>query len=431
MKYSLGIDLGTSYFKFGLYDPQFRLAGLGRVAVEKDTGGKGIYEVPVKRFTEFIKTGIAQACSQAGITAAEITSIGYSSQANSFVMLDSDMNPLSPIILWTDSRTEVLDERVAELWSRDDFLETTAIGIDPPVQICVNKLMWIRKTRPELWAKVRCVMTISDYLTYLFTGNKCGDLGSASLLALTDCENRRYWQTAFDILGLDPGLFVERYPVSYYAGETSDYASRNFGIGKGTRFYLGSLDHHIAALGAGIPANADISISIGTVVACVNITEKYLPRKNVCISPWPDGKFCQLTYDCNGAVSLEWYKKNFANQHSVPQLVDMAEKAGGNGGLKALPMAFEKKTLREAFENTSGEHPHGHFVYALMESCADTLANLIRDLSIEEKPKKIAATGGGAASGLWLDIIAKKTGCRVNPCASPEPATLGAAMLPL
>ena len=36
MEYILGIDLGTSYFKLGLFDKDGNLRGLGRVAVEKN-----------------------------------------------------------------------------------------------------------------------------------------------------------------------------------------------------------------------------------------------------------------------------------------------------------------------------------------------------------------------------------------------------------
>jgi sugar (pentulose or hexulose) kinase len=76
MKYSLGIDLGTSYFKFGIYDEPADLLGLARLAVEKDTGSGNLCELPVDRFIALLKDGITQACQQAKTTQVKSKSIG-------------------------------------------------------------------------------------------------------------------------------------------------------------------------------------------------------------------------------------------------------------------------------------------------------------------------------------------------------------------
>ena len=103
MKYSLGIDLGTSYFKFGIYDENTNLKGLGRVAVEKDTGNGNLCELPANRFIKLLKAGIDQACREAEISPAVIDSIGYASQANSFILLDKNFEPLTPLIPCPDA----------------------------------------------------------------------------------------------------------------------------------------------------------------------------------------------------------------------------------------------------------------------------------------------------------------------------------------
>jgi xylulokinase len=254
-------------------------------------------------------------------------------------------------------------------------------------------------------------------------------MGTASLLGLMNCQTGQWWDKAFEILKIDKELFAARLRVGSIAGQTAENAKNLFGLQKATPFYTGSLDHHIAALGAGLGKTAEMSESTGTVLACVNFTDKYKPVKNVCISPWKDGQYCQLTFDGNGAVWLEWYQKNFANQHTIPELVKMAEETGGSQGLKAKPMTFNYQSIEDAFEGIKKNHTHGHFIYALMESTANTLNELINKLCPDKKPKKIAATGGGAKSELWLLIKAKMTSCEFFKTASAEPATLGAAMI--
>ena len=67
----LGLDFGTSSFKFGLFDAAGEPVGSARVAVEKDGGAGGKSELPVERFWEALGRGIAaattRAASQSGV----------------------------------------------------------------------------------------------------------------------------------------------------------------------------------------------------------------------------------------------------------------------------------------------------------------------------------------------------------------------------
>lgn len=426
MKYSLGIDLGTSYFKFGIYDENTNLKGLGRVAVGKNTGNSSLCELPVERFQKLLKTGIDQACQQAQITPSAINSMGYSSQANSFLLLDESFQPLTPLILWPDTRYPNIHPKVKQLWDQPEFLQTTAIGIELSAGFCIDKLAWLREEKPSRWLKVKHIMTISDYLTFLFTNQTVGDMGTASLLGLLDCKNAKWWNKAFEILDLDKSVFSKRCEVGTKIENAAGEFSRSIGLAKSAKFYIGSLDHHMAALGAGVGKISDMSISIGTVLACVNITKSYNPTAGVCISPWKDRKYCQLIFDGNGATSLEWYQQNFANDISLEKLVQMAEKINLPDGLIAKPQAFKYQNIEDAFINVEEKHTHGNFIYALMVSSAQTLVELINKISPDNKPKRILATGGGAKSQLWLDITSKITGLDITKSKYHEPATVGA-----
>ena len=113
MAYLLGIDLGTSYFKVGLFDETGALKGLSRLALRKETPLAGHCEVAVAVFWQLLRDGVADVLRQAGIAAGEVAGLSYSSQANTFILLDRADRPLTPLILWTDTRGEPLQ---AELW---------------------------------------------------------------------------------------------------------------------------------------------------------------------------------------------------------------------------------------------------------------------------------------------------------------------------
>ena len=65
MELFLGIDLGTSYFKAGLFDINGILRGLGRKFVKKDTEDGVKCELPVDYFWSLLHQCLAEAYQQA------------------------------------------------------------------------------------------------------------------------------------------------------------------------------------------------------------------------------------------------------------------------------------------------------------------------------------------------------------------------------
>ena len=115
MSYFLGIDLGTSYFA-GV-SPRGPLKGI-RESVEKHSENGIGCELPVETFWKALRLCIKDALVQAGCQAEDILALSYSSQTNSFILLDSNDRPLTPLILWPDSRADEQSERLQTLVSK-------------------------------------------------------------------------------------------------------------------------------------------------------------------------------------------------------------------------------------------------------------------------------------------------------------------------
>ena len=273
-------------------------------------------------------------------------------------------------------------------------------------------------------------MTISDYLTFSLTNQYAGDTGTASLLGLLNLQKLKWWDKAFDTLDLDDSMLSKSLRPGTVADNINKTGQKLLGLKSAIPFVVGSLDHHIAAIGAGVGTIGDMSESTGTVLACVNLTRKYHPQKNICIGPAvEDNGFYQLSFDANGATALQWYQEKYAPDLTIEQLVQLAEKTKpGRDGLIALPSADNYENLA-GFKNRTDKHTHGHFARAIMESTAKSLAELVEQLCREKKPKNIVATGGGAKSTLWLQIKADMLGVKFITTNCEEPACKGAATL--
>jgi sugar (pentulose or hexulose) kinase len=127
------------------------------------------------------------------------------------------------------------------------------------------------------------------------------------MLGLLDIQNIVWHEYFLNHLNIEPGMLSKPLRPANIVGEiSSPVPAEKLGVPCGIPLYTGSLDHHAAALGAGLGRVADVSISLGTVIACVSRISNCVPKKNVCIAPSAKSdEYNQLTFDTNGAVVLE------------------------------------------------------------------------------------------------------------------------------
>jgi sugar (pentulose or hexulose) kinase len=427
MSYFLGIDLGTSYFKIGIFDETGNLKGLSRQYVHKVSNG-AICELPIEIFWKTIRDGLDEAIQIAGIQKNAIKSVSYSSQVNSFILLDVHHQPLTPLILWLDERSSNLELPIG---NPDELMKRTGLGITPNSQFTVAKLHWFRKYHPDVWEKVANILSISDFLTFSLTGNKVCDYSTASMTGLFDIRNNLWWSEQLENFGIHADMLPALQRIGTCSGTTTKKASNLTGIPPDIPFCLGGLDHHMAAVGAGIPSNGYISESTGTVLSCVDYTDNFSPQNNICIAPGLHvGSFFRMMFNENGASSLEWYQKKHAPEYSIPELLEMAAKVElGCEGLIAYPSAYTYPGL-SGFTNTKNIHcQHGHHVKALLESTAHSLFQLVTELKKGKPFPSIVSSGGGSRSELWVKIKSEITNTRFFIPECTESACMGAAMM--
>jgi sugar (pentulose or hexulose) kinase len=402
MSLLLGIDFGTSYFKLGLFDPAGTLRGLGRVAVPKQAPAPERCELPVADFWRLLREGLAEALAQAGSDGRAISAVSYSSQANTFVLLDEADREITPLIVWSDRRAHPLDADLAAFGAAAGFGRATGMGGLVP-ELAGAKCRWFSRHEPGVWARARRVLTISDYFTYRVTGEANGDASTAALTGYYDLHSRAWWPDALAVLGLRSGMLAKPLPPGTAAGRTVARAGELLGLPAGIPFAVGALDHHAAALGSGLGEVAEASLSTGTVLAALVLVDKIEPAPGRIHGPHADGvRYYRLAFDPDGAGQVEAYQRQHAPGLTVEEL------------------------LRQAGQSPQG---HGTAVRALLRKIAASQRDLIARVAGESRIARVTATGGGARSPFWLQVTADTIGLPVVAVASPERACLGAAMM--
>lgn len=409
----LGIDFGTSYFKVGLFEETGHLRGLGRVAVEKDSPQPGWCELPVERFWQLLRAGLAETLAQANATPREIVGVSYSSQANTFVLLDRSDEPISPLVIWCDRRAHPVDPAVTAFGETAEFQRTAGFaGLG--AEFAAVKWRWFQTQDPARWARVSRVMTLPEYFTFALTGETVGDASTASLTGLYAPAARGWWADALEFFRLPAGALSRPMTPGSVAGRTSSHADRFLGLPSGLPFAVGGLDHYVAAIGSGIGRFGEVSISTGTVLAALELVDRVEPIARCYHGPNFDGRFYRLAFDPAGAGQLEEFQRQHAPHLSLAELSALAGKIPPGGAAAAAESSDPNRRL-------------GGMVRAIMERIGMTHRTLLARLHPSRRVSRVIATGGGARSVEWLQIKADVLNATVVAPRCHERACLGAA----
>ncbi len=445
-----GFDLGTTFVKVGLCNGNGERVGLGHRPFVKDEDASGRCTVPVARFKELVSEAFREALAEAGCTPAALRGVSYCSQANTFLLLDNQDRPLTPLIVWPDLRAAPLSESLSAFTSTEAFLQASGQGLIGP-QWMPSKLEWFRRQEPELWSQTARVLTISDYLSFLLTGQYIGDSGTAALTGLWDLREERWNTTMLDLLELKPEALPELHRPCALTVKTGKDAAAWLGIPEGTPFTVGALDHHAAALGGGIGREAPVSVSFGTSLVCFRFEESYVPLRGSCLGPATEpGRFYRIAFNAPGASAMDWYRRDYAPESSFEALLASAEHIPpGCDGLRAVSengrilfktetaaagMRNKKKSTFNAQRSTLNAQGlgQGYYVRAVMELTGRNTASLLKDLAAGETPvPRILAVGGAARSDLWMRIVEETSGVAVSPARPADTAAKGAALFAL
>jgi xylulokinase len=139
----------------------------------------------------------------------------------------------------------------------------------------------------------------------------------------------------------------------------------------------------------------------------------------------------------NAAGSLRWFRDALAPGASFAELTTEAgHGSAGAGGLTFLPYLQGERTphadpdARGAFVGLDLGHDRGALARAVLEGVGYGLRDsleLLRELGVS--PESGRASGGGARSRLWLEIVASVLGLPLERTVVEEGSAYGAALL--
>lgn len=376
--------------------------------------------------------------AQAGVRATDVRGVGLSGQMHGLVILDDAGAVIRPSLIWCDQRSQPQVDSINRIVGKDRVLQLTANPV--LTGFTLPKLLWVRDNEPHLFARVRKMLLPKDYVRYWLTGEFATDVSDASGTALFDVAQRRWSFEMLDALGLDREILPEVFESSETTGAVSARGAELTGLAPGTPVIAGGGDQAAAAVGNGIVRRGIVSCTLGT----SGVVFAHLDN----LAYDPAGRlhtFCHAVRDkwhvmsvTQGAgLSLQWFRNQFAPGSTYDELTaEAATSPAGSQGLFWLPYLMGERSphldsqARGGWIGLTAKHTRADLVRAVVEGVAysqkDCL-DLIEQLGVQID--SVRASGGGARSSLWRQILADVFGKRTVRVANQEGAAYGAALL--
>lgn len=427
----LAIDLGTTYFKLTLFDRSGRLCCSSRIAPPVVVRETGLMELSVDGFLDALGQGIAELRQDNGGSLSDVEAVSFATQTNSFVLLDAQNGPMTPIVLWPDGRAAALETELQQRCAIAEFTATTGIP-QMGYQFMLTKLLWWQRHAPDVWTRTRKICLISDYLTFLLTGQFVSEAGAAGLTGLVDIRRCQWWPEMLARFGITGDRLPTVVRAGTDLGGITSQAAQRFGLPNACRFVVGCLDQYAGAIGAGNVEPGIMSETTGTVLATVRCADGIAPPLGPSVFQGPafhESRCWRMAFGDVSANYLQWYRDQLPDRPTFDELTELAAAvAPGADGLK-LRTDVALTTIEAVFSGMTPQHTRGHAVRCILEAVADALNSQAAALSHGSPTREIRCAGGGARSDLWLQIKADMLGVPTRATVCPEPTSLGAAML--
>ena len=411
----IGVDLGTSQVKVGLYDHAGKpLARAGRRHPLHHPAPGSAEQDPAAWWDALVG---ATAAALAAAGPVEVSAISVVGQGPTLVACTAAGEPLRPAITWMDTRAHAHQVRLARVLEMDGF----RIGNLP-------KIAWLAEHEPEVAERAAMFLSSWDYLTLRLSGR--------AITAIPPTRNQATPEMA-KRAGLDGSRLPEPVPWGTALGTVTARAAADLGISPDCVVVAGGNDALGSYLGAGIDtagqAINNSGSSGGFAVYWTEGTE--IPGVYSIPAVVPGLRLFGGAMSATG-LALEWMR-TVAGGGSLDDLVGAAGRVEpGAGGLVFLPyLAGERSPLWDAdargvFAGLALGHGPEHLTRAVLEAAGYAIRHIAEPIlagGVAVGDMRVA--GGGAASAVWNQVKADVTGFPVSVPADIETASMGAAIL--
>lgn len=455
-----GLDVGTSSCKLAVYDLDGReifRASRGY----REQGGDGRRELD----PETVLSKVKEVLKEAGESCPEpIEAMSVASLGESAVLLDENGKSLAASMLTGDLRGIGETKELTETLGAERIFQIT--GLPPNELYGLPKYMWLNR-HTDAVKRAAFIFFYEDYVGYMLTGRRRVSYSSAARSMAFDIGKKEWNKELLALAGIRPEQMSQPSPPCTVIGTISEEAAKELSLNPGLKLVTGGHDQSCAALGSGLLRPETAECGMGTCEFMFAMlpgeafpadarkaggrADEWIPDAAYMI----DNNFTKIPYLLPGTflTSLEITTcgalKNWARDSVFSGIRRECRERGENFFAHMETLARNARTdvlvlpqfgsagnpdlSMDARGTIAGLtiHTRPEEIYrAILEGFSFQLCLAYERLEkLGARVEEIAATGGGAASELTLQIRADVFGKKVFSLKGEESGTLGCMIM--
>jgi xylulokinase len=423
MKHYLGVDIGTFETKGVIVDQGGQIVATAARPHQMLVPQPGWAEHrPREDWWDDFTFVTRKMLAESKVIPTSIAAIGTSAIGPCMLPVDRDGAPLMNAVLYG------IDVRAA---NEIDEL-TQRIGADRLIEHCGNaltsqsvgpKILWLKKHRPDIFAKTHKVLTSTSYLVHRLTGSFVIDHYSAAGTGPLYLPDQLGYSDALasDIIPLD--RLPEPAWTTGIAGTVTQRAAEESGLAAGTPVIVGTIDAAAEALSVGVTKPGDMMLMYGSTIFIIEITQRRVADGRLWYAPWLfPGQHASMSGLATSGTLTHWFREQFAREldpeTAIVTLTREAEKSPpGAKGLVVLPYFSGERTpihdpqAKGMIFGLNLTHERGDLFRALLEGIACGTNHIFETYAdVGQEPASIYAVGGGTKSRVWAQAASDISG---------------------
>jgi len=412
----LAIDQGTTSSRAIVFDREGRPVGSHQLEHRQHFPRPGWVEHDALEILQHVEACIAGALEAARVDAGRIAAVGITNQRETTVVWDRRSGePIAPAIVWQDTRTQEIVDRVAD-GDTDRLRERT--GLPLATYFAASKLVWLLDTVPGARDRAGrgelAFGTIDSWLLWRLSGGPDGgvhatDVTNASRTLLMDLATLDWSDELLRCWGLPRELLPRILPSSGRFGTIAAGPLAGVPIAG----ILG--DQQAATFGQTAFAAGESKQTYGTGGFLIVNTGEQPVRSRAGLITTVAYRLGDepARYALEGSVAVagslvQWLRDNLGLGTTTQELVDLVATVEDAGGVCFVPAfsglyaPYWRPDARGAILGLTAYTTKAHIARAAIESTAYQTADVI-DAARRDLPAFLAPGGAGGAGELRVD----------------------------
>ncbi len=441
-QYAIGLDNGGTVTKAALFDLEGNELGTASRPTPVSSPEPGWNERDMETLWQANCACIRELLEKHPVPPESLVGLAVCGHGKGLYLWGKDGRPACPGISSTDNRAW----RIVERWNTDGTHEKLYGQLCQQFMACQQAplLRWMKEERPEVYANIRYVFSVKDYVRFRMTGEARCEKTDISGSALMDVKHARFDRALLEALGIGE-IYDCLAPLCdsfSLCGHVTERAALETGLPAGLPVAGGMFDVDACAVASGVTAPGQLCTITGTwsineCIAAAPVLGTAIAMNSLYAIP---GYYLLEESSATSAGNLDWFIENCFDAEGLSggalyaRLAELASSVPPEDSQVCfLPYLYGSNAhplARGSFVGMTSYHTRAHLARAVFEGVAFSHKKHIdRLLTAAEAPRSIRMAGGAVNSPFWVQMFADVLGFPIETVEGvTELGALGCAM---